>query len=145
VADTWANRDLPVLKAIVKIFELDGAPISVTAICHQARLDKDTVQRAIQALYAEPYLQREGRMTAANGGVVYAGAPTGDALRAVGNWPTPESLIDRLASALEKAGDDNDRPTEERSKLRNLALGMRGFGYQVAIGALGGAGGNLLS
>jgi hypothetical protein len=52
----------------------------------------------------------------------------------------PRSLI----SALETAGEDDDR-VPERTKIKQVALGLRTAATQIAIGALGGAGGNLLS
>lgn len=81
----------------------------------------------------------------AQGIIVYVGAPTADALRVAGAWPSPEDLLERLVTALEDAADDEGRPDEQRSKLRQLAVGIRSVGYQVAVGALGGAGGNLLA
>lgn len=53
--------------------------------------------------------------------------------------------MERLVTALEDAAADDGRPDEQRSKLKQLAVGVRSVGYQVAIGALGGAGGNLLT
>jgi hypothetical protein len=73
------------------------------------------------------------------------GEPTADGLRAAGNWPSPEGLVDRLIAALELAADDESRPEEERTRLQKLVLGFKGVGYQVAIGAMGGAGGNLMT
>lgn len=48
-------------------------------------------------------------------------------------------------TALEAAADDDTRDTEERSHFKRIAAGLRGFGAQVAIAALGTAGGNLLN
>lgn len=86
-----------------------------------------------------------GRDHTAQGIIVYIGAPTADALRVAGAWPSPETMVERLVTALEDAAADDGRPDEQRSKLKQLAVGVRSVGYQVAIGALGGAGGNLLT
>jgi hypothetical protein len=37
------------------------------------------------------------------------------------------------------------RDQEERNRFKQIALRLRGAAWQVAIGALGGAGGNLLT
>jgi hypothetical protein len=51
VEDTWASRDLPVLKAIVQIYEDTGRTlIPVTDIQQAVGFDKDTMRRAIQAV-----------------------------------------------------------------------------------------------
>jgi hypothetical protein len=46
---------------------------------------------------------------------------------------------------LEAAGEDKARVPEERSNLKQVALGLRTAAAQIAIGALGGVGGNFLS
>jgi len=141
--DTWLERDLPVLKAAVQVFEREGDPMDADDIAAAAQLDADTVQRALRALSTEPFFD-EGQETA-NGDILWVGKPTGQALRVAGQWPSPESLLDRLVAALEAAGEDDERLPEERSKLKQVALGLRTAAAQIAIGALGGAGGNLLS
>jgi hypothetical protein len=54
-------------------------------------------------------------------------------------------LLERLIDALETAGEDEARVPEERSELKQVALGLRTAAAQIAISTLGGAGGNLLS
>ena len=76
---------------------------------------------------------------------VIVGKPTSAALRVAGHWPSPEGLLERLVAALEAAGDDESRDQEERSRFKQIALWLGGAASQVAINALGGAGGNLLT
>jgi hypothetical protein len=137
------TRDLPVLQAIVEIYDSTGRNARPGEIATRTGLDQETVQRAIRALYTEPYMQ-EG--TQAFGGQhLIVGTPTGDALGVAGQWPSPENLLERLVTGLEGAAEDEDRPEEERSKLKQAALWLGGALSQVAIGALGGAGGNIIS
>jgi hypothetical protein len=143
VGDTWIERDLPVLKAAVEVFEQEGDPMEAGDIAAVANLDTDTVQRALRALSTEPFFSKG--METANGDILWVGKPTGKALRIAGQWPSPETLLDRLIEALETAGEDEARVSEERSKLKQVAAGLRTAAAQIAIGALGGAGGNLLS
>lgn len=121
------------------------AYIDVGSICRRSGLDNNAVQPALRALYAEPFLQEDGKRAKASGELYYVGAPTGNALRIAGAWPTPEALLARLVRGLEAAGTDEHRDEEERSKFKRAALWLGGFGSQVAIGALGGAGGNIIS
>jgi hypothetical protein len=139
---TWTNRDLPVLKAVVEIYDQTGH-VRASDVERALGLDRDTVQRALRALYTAPYFE-EGTATA-SGDYVFVGPPTGDAYRVAGKWPTPENMLERLIAALEAAGDDETVAEPERSKLKQIALGLRGAAYQVAIGALSGAGGHMLS
>lgn len=142
--DTWVTRDLPVLRAIVDLYEEDGDQISIRAIERRSGMDGDTVQRALRRLMTRPSFLGDVTNTA-QGIIVYIEAPTADALRVAGAWPSPETMVERLVAALEDAAADDGRPDEQRSKLKQLAVGVRSVGYQVAIGALGGAGGNLLT
>ena len=58
VEDTWTNRDLPVLKAIVEFAdETADSSINISDIKVRVGMDDTTVQRALRALYSEPYLQ----------------------------------------------------------------------------------------
>ena len=142
--DTWFSRDLPVLDAIVGIHEQTGRDmIRAEAVVSATGFDRDTVVRAVRALHSGGYLV--GGKGSAQMAFLFVGAPTGAARQAVGAWPTPERQLDRLIDALTSAVDDDTRPEEERSKLKQVLLGLKGAGYQIAIGALGGAAGNLLT
>ncbi|GAB3228245.1 hypothetical protein [Mycolicibacterium hippocampi] len=144
--DIWTTRDLPVLKAVVRIFMATGeANIDVDYVYRLTRMPKADVQRALRALYAQPFLQEAGKQVQANGEFWYVGAPTGEALRVAGAWPTPENLLERLVAALENAGEDEARDPEDRNNLKRAALWLSGAFSQVALGALGGAGGNIIS
>ena len=50
-----------------------------------------------------------------------------------------------MVAALEAAANDEGRDEEERSRFQQAKLTLKGAAYQIAIGALGGAGGNLVT
>jgi hypothetical protein len=61
--DTWTNRDLPVLRAAVQIYEDTGrAKIRVSDVAMKAGLDKDTTQRAPGALHRALLRRRVGHV-----------------------------------------------------------------------------------
>jgi hypothetical protein len=141
--DTWTTRDLPVLRAVVDIYDRTRDAIDPDDIEAAVGLDKDTVQRALRALNTEPYFLD---VTQIHSGEIWAvGAPTGHALRVAGAWPSPENLLERLIAALQDAAKDEMRTPEERGKFKQAAGWLGSFASQVAIGALGGAAGNVLS
>ncbi|GFG53376.1 hypothetical protein [Mycolicibacterium agri] len=70
---------------------------------------------------------------------------SGEAVRVAGHRPSPKALLDRLIDALETAGEDESRPPAERSRLKQVAQGLNTAAAQIAIAALGGAGGKLLT
>ncbi|MCA4727383.1 hypothetical protein [Mycolicibacterium fortuitum] len=141
--DTWESRDLPVLKAVVELYEEGGRGPKVSAIEDRTGFDHDTVQRALRALYTEPYFE-EGK-GAWGPGLLMVGKPTSSALRVAGQWPTPENQVERLIAAFQAVAADESRPDEERSRATKIGLWLTGALQQVAIGALGGAGGNLIN
>lgn len=135
--DTWTNRDLPVLEAIVQMSEADAAgfidPAQIAQLCGLAESE---TQSALRALNGEVPPFVTDMRTSASGHIFLVGAPTGQARRAVGAWPTPESLADRLVRALDEAADRE--PDEERKGfLRKTAsyLGNAGRDLAVEIGA----------
>lgn len=143
MADTWETRDLPVLKAVVELYEETGRGPRVTDVVSRVGFDEDTVERALRALYTEPYFEKP--MGSAQKQFIFVGAPTSAALRVAGQWPTPEGQLDRLIAAFEAVADDEERPEQERSRFKQAALWLGGAASQVAINALGGAGGNMLT
>jgi hypothetical protein len=141
--DTWTHRDLPVLRAVVDIYDRTGGPVDINEVQVAVGFDANIVQRALRALNTEPFFRDVTEI--ASGDIWAIGAPTGHALRVAGAWPSPESLLVRLIIALETAAEDEGRQPEERSKFNQAAGWLGSFASQVAIGALGGAGGNMLS
>lgn len=143
--DRWTTRDLPVLRAVVDIYDRTGVYLTrVDDIEAEVGFDRDTVQRALRALNTQPSFF-EKVVDTGQGVIVMVGPPTGYALRVAGAWPSPENLLERLIRALESAADDETRAPEERGKLKQAATWLGSFASQIAIGALGGAGGTILS
>jgi hypothetical protein len=142
--DTWTTRDLPVLRAVVDINEQDGEYLTDANDIERATgFDGETVQRALRALSSYPSHFEKVLETSA--GIDSVGPPTAEARRAAGAWPSPENLLERLIAALQYAAKDETREPEERSKLKQAASVLGSLATQLAINALGGAAGNVLS
>lgn len=124
------------LTAIVEVFESTGRAMRPNEIVEQSGLAADQVEAALRALESEdpPFISKLERR--ASGGISLVGLPTGHARRAVGAWPTPESIADRLVSALDEAADHEPDP-ERKGWLRNTAtyLGNAGRDLAIEIGA----------
>lgn len=124
------------LNAIVEISEETGPGVSPEQIEKRTELDAKSVQLALAALDSEdpPFLSKLERVM--SGQVVFVGAPTGHARRAVGAWPTAETIADRLVDALGEAAERE--PDEERKSFLGRAasyLGNAGRDLAVEIGA----------
>lgn len=132
VESTWEIRELPVLEAIVRLYDETGTLMSPHMIGATAGLSEDDVQKALRALKHDdpPYITK---MTAQGNGDIYlVGAPTGHARRVVGAWPTPEGLADRIIDALNDAAD-NESDEAKKGKLRRGAEAVAGVGRDVLV------------
>lgn len=120
----------------MEVFERTGRVLSPNEIVEQSGLQADQVEAALRALEGEdpPFITKLERR--ASGGISLVGKPTGHARRAVGAWPTPESIADRLIGALDDAAEREQDP-ERKSWLRKTAayLGNAGRDLAVEIGA----------
>lgn len=131
---TWAQRDEPVLRAIVELSDEGTEYIRPEHISERTGLDTDTVQRALQALADdEPSL-----MTAVDGST-YGGrhistvhSPTGRARRIIGTWPTPEKLAEQIIQEMNRTADLEDGD-EERGRLKRMAAWMDGAGRDIFL------------
>ena len=109
--DTWWSRDLPVLDAAVKLLE-DKAMAEVGDIARSTGFDSEDVARALNAMQGV-YIGKLQGMAYRRGFTEVT--PAGR--RAVGQWPTPENVVARLAEAFSAAAEHEADP-ERRGKLR---------------------------
>lgn len=112
--DTWTERELPVLTALVEHFDdPDAAQWHRSDGVGATGLDADSVTRALAALHgAQPPYVVGVSVEEASYPVVLTGV-TERARRAVGAWPTPEALVDRLVAALFGGGGRRGRSRAE--------------------------------
>ena len=138
--DTWGSRDYPVLEAAVGLVDARAPEwVRVSEIATEAGLDEDDVVRALTALH--PLFVGEMAEYAGGGvGQWTIDSVTSEARQLVGQWPSPEALIDQLAGAL-RAAADHEPDAQERGRLRQLAGaltgGLRDLALAVAAEVLG--------
>lgn len=125
VDDTWTSRELPVLGYLVQRFEdPDALDIQAMEITKALDLSSADVARSPRKLSeaTPPYLE-----------VIPPAAEVRDpdivfnvterARRAVGQWPTADSVADRLVAVLQSAADRE--PDEEKTRRREAGSGVR--------------------
>jgi hypothetical protein len=133
--DTWQVRDLPVLDAAVRYFEDRDRRGSLPQPHHLAPMvgmDVEDVSLALDALRDE-YLDVEiggGGLRNATVKRIYPSAR-----RAVGQWPTPENLAERILVELQRAAE-TEQDEEKRSKLRQTATFLGSSGKDLLISIL---------
>ena len=97
--DTWFTRDLPVLRAIVRLVDepATGSSPYLGAIAPASGLPKPHVVSAAKALVDAGYVEA---LTNYAGEIVRFTAVSGEARRLAGLWPTPQGEWERLLEQL---------------------------------------------
>jgi len=124
--ETWLSRDLRVLDAVVELLE-DQDLVQPDAVAARTGLDSREILRALHALDGT-YVRLHRDMS---GGFVDGVTP--EARRAVGQWPSGESLIQQIADGLAAAAEKETDP-EQKSRLRQAAALLGGAARDIAIG-----------
>lgn len=131
--ETWASRDLPVLDVVVELFdERPGGWLLGQQVVERTGMDRTDVERAVWALSPDYVIL--GQQMAADGDIVtqVLEGVTPAARRVVGQWPTAENLIDRLASGIAQNAEEETDP-ERKRRLRELARELGGAAKSIAI------------
>lgn len=128
--DTWWSRDLPILDAAVRLFQQQDF-VEVGELARETGFEPDDVARALLDM-RYVYVSEVQGMGDKDRWTITGVTP--DARRAVGQWPTAENVVARLAEAFSAAAEQE--PDEERrSKLRGLAsfLGDTGKDFAAEV------------
>jgi len=129
VHDTWATRELPVLDATVSLLE-ESYMVTVSDIAARTQLDVPSVARALEAL--DPvYVDFRKTTTGGDPTFWYVLKVTPQARRAVGQWPTPDSFVTRLAEELSAAAAQEE--DIERKGLLSYAARLIGDTLREAV------------
>jgi hypothetical protein len=134
VEDTWFTRDLPVLDAVVTLLEGGEFRAAVRDISAATGFDPEDVARSLKAMehtYVGEFTQL---ITGGDPNPWYVTEVTSAARQAVGQWPTPENVVARLADEFAAAAEHEPDP-ERKGKLRAIAgfLGETGKDFAAEI------------
>ncbi len=134
VDDTWTAYELPILAYLVERFEsADTHDVQVAEIAQTLNLSPADVGRSLRKLAdaAPPYVKAFAPAAEfRDPDMIYD--VTERARRAVGQWPTPESVADRLVAVLSEAAE-REPDDERRGFLRRTAAWFGGAGRDFAV------------
>jgi hypothetical protein len=101
VTSTWFSHDLPVLATTITLIEEMDHPgiVRVATIATRANLSPADVWKALLRMESE-YVTLHKVMADGDPSPQMVSGVTPAARRAVGQWPSPETLADRLIAAL---------------------------------------------
>jgi hypothetical protein len=135
VEDTWTSRDLPVLDAVVTLLDRPGSIMAtVREIAELTGMEQADIVRALDALDG-PYVEFEQFATGGNPGPWRVRRVSSAARREVGQWPTAESMAERLAEAFRAAAEREPDETK-RGRLRQIAEAVGGTFKEFTIGVM---------
>ena len=132
--DTWAARDLPVLDATVSLLE-ESYMVTVSDLAARTGLDPAAVARALETLDPD-YVDFRKTTTGGDPTFWYVLKVTPEARRAVGQWPTPDSFVTRMAAELSAAAAQ-ESDTERKGLLSYAARLIGDTLRDVAVRAAG--------
>ncbi|MGD0376236.1 MAG: hypothetical protein ABSB01_16820 [Streptosporangiaceae bacterium] len=136
--DTWGARDVPVLNAAVALLE-QSYMVTVSDIAERTGFELAAVARSLEAM--DPtYVDFRKTTTGGDPRYWYVHKVTPAARQEVGQWPTPESLIDRLATAFGAAADrETDPSQQDRLRMTSRLLGdsVRAAAIEIVAGVIG--------
>jgi hypothetical protein len=129
--DTWASRDLPVLTAIVEWRDRDALAMGPTMgeIADVTGFDVADVLRATKALDAAFILVQRSMSDPSQWFVAKLYPP---ARRAVGQWPSGESLVEQLVAGL-RAAELTESDPAEKTRLRTAVDALSGIARDVVV------------
>ncbi|HWI08550.1 MAG TPA: hypothetical protein VNT54_13680 [Solirubrobacteraceae bacterium] len=135
----WNTVMEPLLRRVYELWAEGGLhPLGVQIEAIAAGWDGEpsVLQRLLDLLSAEGWLEQRSAGMISAGGPGPAYAPAGRALERLAGWPgAGMEAREVLVAALEAAEQESTDP-EEKSKLRQLAASVRSISEQTAAGVL---------
>jgi hypothetical protein len=127
--DVWHSRDLPVLREVCRTNQQQRGPVDLEPISETLGIGYEQVTAAALNL------ERDGLVELLYGfgaGVTHVKDVTGQALREVGLWPSPDTALDRMIAALQEIAANTD-DEDTRSRARKILEGFAGAGRQIGV------------
>lgn len=129
--DTWTTRDLPVLRAVARLLEDDRTAVASDEIASAVGLDKRDVVKALRLL-GDEHIRIDDMSSLGPADYVVTGITTAG-LRTVGQWPSPETAVDRMIEALEQMIDNTPEGSPKQSRLKASLAWIRDTGRDVMV------------
>jgi hypothetical protein len=124
---TWWTRDLPVLDAAVQLFQTQDF-VEVGALATATGFEPEVVARSLLDMRYRYVSEVQGMGPKEKWCIT---GVTPEARQAVGQWPTPENVVDSLAQAFTRAAEHEPDP-ERKGMLRTVGGFLAGTGKDIA-------------
>jgi hypothetical protein len=131
VEDTWASRELPILRVALEQIEAGGTFVKIWVLREQLGLDDTSMGIGIRSLEKAGYVEAFSSVK----GPIAIKDVTERTRRELGAWPSADGLLEQLVMALIEAADAEPE-SEKKSKLRATADVLAGMARDVAVTAI---------
>jgi hypothetical protein len=138
VLNTWAERELPVLRAALRRLDAGEDFPMLEEIRAEVGLDVAQMRAGLRALEdaTPPYIDVSYTMAGPDHVGGHVNGVSERARRELGSWPSATAVVDQLVAALSAAADDEPEP-QRKSRLRAAADALTGFAREIAVQAIG--------
>ena len=133
--ETWASRDFPLLKHVAAAIDAEGS-VSAQELSGLTGMSQADVSSALRALDGEYLKINWGNHYAPIGKIV---GITPAARRAVGMWPTAESVTEQLLTTLDEQIENSAGDQDKRSKLIKIRDAIGGTARDIFVEVAGSA------
>jgi hypothetical protein len=138
IGNTWASRDLPILRAALRRLDAGEDMPDLEEIRQELGFTGNELLAGLRALESAdpPYIGFDLAMGWSEDQA--SGHVTGVSERArreLGAWPSAESLVDALAAAFAEAADAEEEPAK-KNRLRSIAEGLGDAVRDIAVSVI---------
>ena len=137
IVNTWASRDLPILRVALRRLDAGEDFVALEEIRHELGMDVAAMRAGLKALESAwpPYINVSYTMAGPDRLGGHINGVSDRTRRELGAWPSAEGLVDRLVQALDDAAQ-HEPEAERKSRLRAAADGLAGMARDVAVGVI---------
>lgn len=138
----WESLHRPVLAATVKLKAADRgySGILVGDIAEEAGIDVADTFAALHQFHEDEIVRLKSYLNGGRLGANRVMAVSAEAFKLVGEWPTPESVAQRLIDALEEIAEHSQDPVA-KSKARRAADALTSLTRDTLVSVAGAAAG----
>ncbi|MCO7238405.1 DUF4423 domain-containing protein [Aeromicrobium sp. CnD17-E] len=138
--DTWHARDLPVLRTTVALMDGNTRPPGYQEIAGEAHVSEDETRAALLNLHRAGLIEATISNDFEDAGVLWVTNVSREALTLSGQWPSPETIADRLLITLQELAEHGSDPVE-KAKARKALDALGGFSRDLLVSVAGAAAG----
>lgn len=138
--DTLHGRELPVLREVVRHFDGNINPVTPDRISEASGIEVGDVRAAMLTLHRAGVVDATISKDFEDAGVLWVNDISREALTLTGQWPSADTVADRLMAILQDLAEHSDDPIE-KAKARRAVEAVGNLGRDLLVSVAGAAAG----